>query len=115
MVSYATADIFREALRLELNFKGVDVTEEGLTRYSGYEIIENEDFPDDTILFCSMTGAMQTDAIQMGTSSSSDKNNLVVDRLSRWSREWMMLLRFAVDIFVVRPEEICFYTTETVA
>ena len=115
MVSHGTADLIREAQRLELNFKGVDVTEEGVMRYGGYDIIENPSFPDDTILFCSMSGDMKTDAYQLGTSLSSDFNNLVVDRVSNFGRHWGMLLTFALDIFVVRPEEICFYTTETVA
>ena len=113
MVSHGTADIITEAQRLELNFKGVDVTEAGIMRYAGYEIIQNPDFPDDSILFCSMTGDMKTDAIQLGTSLSVDFNNLHVDRISNFSREWGMLLTFALDVFVVRPEEICFYTTAT--
>lgn len=114
MVSHGTADLIREAQRLELNFKGVDVTEEGVMRYAGYDIIENPSFPDDTILFCSMTGDMKTDAIQLGTSMSSDFNNLEVQRVSNFGREWGMLLTFALDIFVVRPEEVCFYTIDTI-
>tara|TARA_R110000868_G_scaffold388347_1_gene657179 strand:+ start:306 stop:1289 length:984 start_codon:yes stop_codon:yes gene_type:complete len=115
MVSHGTADIIREAQRLELNFKGVDTTEEGIMRYAGYDIIENSSFPDDSIMFASMTGDMKTDAIQLGTSMSSDFNNLEVNRLSNFGREYGMLLTFAIDIFVVRPEEVCFYTTETIA
>lgn len=114
MVSHGTADLIREAQRLELNFKGVDVTEEGVLRYAGYDIIENPSFPDDTIIFASMTGDMKTDAIQLGTSMSSDFNNLEVNRLSNFGREWGMLLTFALDIFVVRPEEVCFYTIDTI-
>lgn len=115
MISHATADLLREAQRLELNFKGVDVTEEGVLRYAGYDLIENPSFPDDTILFCSMSGDLKTDAIQMGTSMSSDFNNLEVNRVSNFGREWGMLLTFALDIFLVRPEEVCFYTTEVIA
>lgn len=114
MVSHGTADLIREAQRLELNFKGVDVTEEGVMRYAGYDIIENPSFPDNTILFCSMSGDIKNDAIQMGTSMSSDFNNLEVNRLNNFNRIWGMLLTFALDIFVVRPEEVCFYTTEAV-
>jgi hypothetical protein len=111
MISHGTADLIREAQRLKLNFKGVDVTEAGVLRYAGYEMIENPSFPDNTILFCSMSGDIKTDAIQLGTSMSSDFNNLAVDRISNFSRQWGMLLTFALDIFVVRPEEVCFYTT----
>lgn len=114
MVSHGTADLIREAQRLELNFKGVDVTEEGIMRYAGIDIIENPSFPDNTILFCSMAGDMKTDAIQLGTSMSSDFNNLEVQRVSNFGREWGMLLTFALDIFVVRPEEVCFYTPTTI-
>ena len=114
MVSQGTLDLITEAQRLKLNFKGVDVTEEGIARYAGYDIIANPSFPDDTILLASMTGDMKTDAIQLGTSQSSDFNNLVVDRISPFGREWGMLLTFAIDIFVVRPEEVCFYTTATI-
>lgn len=111
MISHGTADLIRTAQRLKLNFKGVDVTEAGIMRYAGYDLIENPSFPDDTILFCSMSGDMKTDAIQLGTSMSSDFNNLEVNRISNFGRKWGMLLTFALDIFVVRPEEVCFYTT----
>lgn len=111
MVSHGTADLIRTAQRLKLNFKGVDVTEEGVMRYAGFDIIENPSFPDNTILFCSMSGDFKTDAIQLGTSMSSDFNNLEVQRTSNFGRTWGMLLTFALDIFVVRPEEVCFYTT----
>lgn len=114
MISPATADLITEAQRLELNFKGVDVTEAGVLRYAGYDMIENPSFPDDTILFCSMSGDMKTDAYQLGTSMSSDFNNLTVARINNFNRQYGMLLTFAIDIFVVRPEEMCFYTTETV-
>ena len=114
MVSHGTADLVREAQRLKLNFKGVDVTEEGVMRYAGYDLIENPSFPDNTLLFASMTGDMKTDAIQLGTSLSSDFNNLEVNRLSNFGRKWGMLLTFALDIFVVRPEEVCFYTPDTI-
>ena len=115
MVSHGTADLITEAQRLELNFKGVDVTEAGIKRYAGYDIIENPSFPDNTILFASMTGDMKSDSIQLGTSMSADFNNLAVDRISNFSRNWGMLLTFAIDIFVVRPEEICFYSDQAVA
>ena len=115
MVSHGTADLIKEAQRLELNFKGVDTIEEGVMRYAGYDIIENPSFPDNCILFASMTGDMKSDAIQLGTSMSSDYNNLEVNRLSNFGREYGMLLTFAIDIFVVRPEEVCFYTDATIA
>lgn len=115
MVSHGTADLLREAQRLELNFKGVDTTEEGVLRYAGYDIIENPSFPDNQILFCSMSGDMKSDAIQLGTSMSSDYNNLEVNRVSNFGREYGMLLTFAIDIFLVRPEEVCYYTDQTIA
>jgi hypothetical protein len=110
MVNFATADLIMEAQRLELNFKGVDVMDEGVMRYAGYEIIINPSFPNNTLLLCSMTGAFQTDAIQLGTSMSADFNNVEVQRTSNFGRTWGMLLTLALDIFVVRPEEVCFYT-----
>lgn len=114
MISNATSDLIMEAQRLELNFKGVDVTEAGVMRYAGYDLIVNPSFPDNTILFCSMSGDMKTDAYQLGTSMSADLTNLAVARLSPFSREWGMLLTYALDIFVVRPEEICFYSDQPV-
>jgi hypothetical protein len=113
MVSHGTADLIREAQR-NAQYKGVDFTEEGAMRYGGFDIIENPSFPADTIVLASMSGDLKTDAIQMGTSSSSDFNNLEVDRLSNFGREWGMLLTFALDIFVVRPEEVCFYTPTSI-
>jgi hypothetical protein len=113
MISNATADLITEAQRLELNFKGVDVTEAGVLRYAGYDLVQNPQFPDNTILFCSMGGDMKTDAIQLGTSLSSDFNNLAVDRISNFNRKFGMLVTFALDIFVVRPEEVCFYSDQS--
>lgn len=115
MVSHGTADLIKEAQRLKLNFKGVDVTEEGVMRYAGYEIIENPSFPDNDILFASMTGDFKTDAIQLGTSMSSDFNNLEVARVGNFGRHWGMCLTFALDIFLVRPEEVCYYTSFTIS
>ena len=112
MMSSAGIDLVREAQRLELNFKGVDVTEAGIMRYAGFDIIENRSWPDNDILFCSMSGDMKNDAIQMGTSMSSDFNNVTVDRLSNFSREYGMALSFALDIYLARPEEICYYTDQ---
>jgi hypothetical protein len=111
MMSHGTADLIKEAQRLKLNFKGVDVTEEGILRYAGYSMIENPSFPDNTLVLASMSGDFKTDAIQMGTSRSADFNNLEVQRTSPFGRVYGMLLTFALDIFVVRPEEVCFYTT----
>jgi hypothetical protein len=113
MVSHATGDIVRSAQR-SATFKGVDFSEEGVMRYAGFEIIENPSFPDGTILFASMTGDFKTDAIQLGTSLSSDYNNLEVARTSNFGRAWGMLLTFAIDLFVVRPEECSFYTQATI-
>ena len=110
MVSPGTADLINEAQRLTLNFKGVNITDEGAMRYAGFEIIENPSFPDDNILLASMSGDMKTDAIQLGTSLSADYNNLAVARISEFNRKWGMCLTFAIDIFLVRPEEVCFYT-----
>ena len=115
MVSHGTADLIKEAQRLELNFKGVDISQEGVMRYAGYDIIENPSFPDNQILFASMSGDMKSDAIQLGTSLSSDYNNLEVNRISNFGREYGMLLTFAIDIFLVRPEEVCYYTDQTIA
>ena len=114
MVSHKTADLLREAQR-NAQYKGVDFTESGVMRYGGFDVIEVSNFPNDTIIFASMTGDFKTDAFQMGTSMSSDFNNLEVNRLSNFGREWGMLLTFAIDIFVVRPEEVCFYTTATIS
>lgn len=114
MISHADADIIREAQRLELNFKGVDVTEEGVLRYAGYDLIENPAWPVGAVLFASMSGDIKTDAIQMGTSLSSDFNNVEVARLNNFNRQWGMLLTFAIDIFLVRPEEVCFYTQTSI-
>lgn len=115
MVSPRTLQIFREAQRLELAFKGVNVTEAGAAVYGGYELVVNDSFPDDTILFASMTGSMQTDAIQMGTSMSSDYNNTHTGRINEFSRQWGTSLTFALDIFLVRPEEVGFYTKDTIS
>lgn len=115
MVNYKTADILQDAQRTVLEFKGVETTEKGVLRYAGYEIIINPSLPNDTMIFASMTGDMKTDAIQLGTSMSEDFNNVDVQRINNFNRCWGMLLTFALDIFVARPEEVCFYTPETVA
>lgn len=113
MVNHATADLIREAQR-NAQFKGVDFDEEGKMRYGGFDIVENPSFPSNFILLASMTGDVKSDAIQLGTSMSSDFNNLEVNRLSNFGREWGMLLTFALDIFLVRPEEVCVYTDQVI-
>ena len=115
MIGSATMDLLGEAQRLELTNKGVNITEAGVMRYAGFEIIENSSFPENDIMFCSMSGDMNSDAIQLGTSSSEDRNNVQVERVSAFSRSYGMVLQFAIDIYLVRPEEIVYYTDQTVS
>jgi hypothetical protein len=114
MISNYAADVLKKAQRTKLDYKGVDVTEAGVLRYGGYDLIENPSFANSDIVFASMSGDMKTDAIQLGTSLSSDYNNLEVNRVGNFGRAWGMALTFALDIFVVRPEEVCFYTTKEI-
>jgi len=114
MISSKAGDLLKDAQRTKLNFKGVDIFDDGVMKYAGFEVVVNPSFPDNDILLCSMSGNMKTDAIQMGTSLSSDLNNLAVDRLNNFNRQYGMLLTFALDIFLVRPEECCYYTDFTI-
>ena len=113
MVAPSTADLVREAQRLNLNHKGVDVTEAGIMKYGGFEIIVNDDFADGDVVFASMGGDFKTDAFQMGTSSAADMNNLHVAPQGEFNRNWGMLVTFALDIYVARPEEVCIYSVGT--
>lgn len=115
MVSFATANLMMEAQRLNLNYKGVDVTEAGVLKYAGHDVIINTSFPNNTILFCSMSGNPLTDAIQMATSKSKDLNSLKVGSPHGMGRTVGMVLTFAIDIYVVRREEVCFYTSTTLS
>ena len=112
MVSQEIADIFG-ALQRDLTIhKGVSIDAEGVMKYGGYELVINNDFGASEIMLASMTGDLKTDAIQLGTSMSADFNNVIVDKIDNFSRNMGMLLTFALDIYVVRPEEVCFYTDQ---
>ena len=115
MVGSTTLDILKSAQRLSLTYKGTDITEDGVARHGGYDIIENTSMPDNTMILCSMGGDLNNDAIQMGTSKSSDMNKVTVDRLSPFSEEYGMLVSFSLEIAVVRPEEVCFYSDQAPA
>ena len=114
LVAQNVADLLGQIQRGSV-FKGVDLSAEGILKYGGYELVVNPSFKNDTIVLASMTGDYKTDAFQMGTSMSSDINNLEVQRVNNFSRVWGMLLTFAIDIYVVRPEEVCVYANESVA
>ena len=95
MVGSTTLDILKSAQRNNLTYKGVEITEDGIAKHAGYWVVENTSMPDNTMILCSMGGDLNNDAIQMGTSKSSDMNKVTVERLSAFAEEYGMLVSFS--------------------
>lgn len=113
LFSVQTANIWRKYL-LAPTFKGINYKDTGDSMYAGYEIVVNNGFPDDTILFCECTKDM-TGAFHIGMNSTGDDNNIQTER-TMWMNETFgikALMKFATQIKF--GNEIAAMTTLTAA
>ena len=105
--SYLTYDYYTEYQRNQ-SYKGIDVTEGGVLKYRGHEVVPVADFPENTYYIAMALPTMESN-IWMGVNSSDDQNNLEINRVSNTSDLWFVKGKMKVDVNYVFPDEIVYY------
>lgn len=108
--SYLTYDLYTEYQRNAATqpYKGIDVTEAGVLKYRGHEIVPVADFPENTYYIGKALPTMESN-FWMGVNSTSDENNLQIERLQANSDMWFIKGKMKVDVNYVFPDEIVYY------
>lgn len=108
--SYLTYDLYTEYQRnvgTQPN-KGIDVTQEGVRKFRGKELVPIADFPNDTFYIAKALPTMESN-LWLGVNSKDDQNNLQIDKVSAASDKWFVKGKMKVDVNYVFPEEIVYY------
>lgn len=105
--SYLTYDYYTEYQR-DQNYKGIDVTETGVRKFRGHEVVPVADFPENTYYIAKALPTMESN-LWMGVNSTSDENNLQIDKVSNASDLWFVKGKMKVDVNYVFPDEIVYY------
>jgi hypothetical protein len=105
--SYLTYDYYTEYQRNQ-TYKGIDVTETGVLKFRGHEVVPIADFPEDTFYIAKALPTMESN-LWMGVNSTDDQNNLQIDKVANNSDLWFVKGKMKVDVNYVFPEEIVYY------
>jgi len=113
LMSPNTKNIWRQFL-LSPTFKGIDYPNTGQTVYAGYEIIELNGFPDDTILFLEATKDFKG-ALHIGMNSKSDENAILMERTRPMDETYFIKALMKFNTQIKFANEIACVTTLTSA
>lgn len=105
--SYLTYDYYTEYQRNQ-TYKGIDVTETGVLKYRGHEVVPVADFPENTFYIAKALPTMESN-LWMGVNSTDDQNNLQIDKVANNSDFWFVKGKMKVDVNYVFPDEIVYY------
>lgn len=108
--SYLTYDLYTEYQRNvgTQPYKGIDVTEAGVLKFRGKEVVPVADFPEDTFYIAKALPTMESN-LWLGVNSTDDQNNLQIDRVAANSDNWFVKGKMKVDVNYVFPDEIVYY------
>ncbi len=106
--SYHTFDLYTEYQRTTQTYKGIDVTEIGVRKFRGHNLVPVADFPDDTFFFAKGMPSMDSNLV-MGVNSSSDQNNIKIGPVNATSDLWFVKAKIKVDVNYIFPQEIVYY------
>jgi hypothetical protein len=95
-VSYKTFDLYRQFQQTTQTYKGVDVTQEGVMRFNGREIVPIPDFPDDTYIIAKGMASPESN-LWVGMNSMSDEG-LKLAPLQANSELWFIKMLMKVDV-----------------
>ncbi len=105
--SYLTYDYYTEYQR-DQTYKGNDVTQGGVRRFRGLEVVPVANFPENTFYIAKGLPTMESN-LWMGVNSSSDENNLKISPLQNNSDMWFVKGKMKIDVNYVFPTEIVYY------
>ena len=114
-MSYKTYQIFSQALRTGLTFKGTAIDLGAKPSYGGYDIIEINGMPDDTIVFCKMDSTPGIGAnLYAGMNSWADWT-VKSGPVSNTGERFFILAKFKWGVQYGWSNETFLYTTLTKA
>jgi hypothetical protein len=109
---YDTQRIYEDALTTVSTFKNNDLTEKGINRYKGYDLVACAGVPTDTFLFSIANPETLYNNLYVGTNSAED-NTLKFGQVYNMSELWAIKGLFKVDAQVQFTDQTVLYTTLT--
>jgi len=108
--SYLTYDLYTEYQRNVVTqpYKGIDITEAGVLKFRGHEIVRVADFPENTFYIAKALPTMESN-LWLGVNSSDDQNNLKIGQVAANSDFWFVKGKMKIDVNYVTPAEITYY------
>lgn len=108
--SYHTFDLYTEYQRNvgTQPYKGIDVTDMGVRRFRGHEVVPVADFPDNTYFITKGLTSMDSNLV-MGVNSISDENNLKIGPKNATSDLWFVKGKLKVDVNYIFPTQVVYY------
>ena len=104
--SYATFDLYVQSQINQTN-KGVDITQEGIARFKGRQVVKIADFPDDTYLIAK-GNATPGSNLWLGMNSVEDAS-LILKPLQANSEKWFIKMLMKVDVQFGWGSETVYY------
>jgi len=108
LVSYATKEIYENALQALNSFIGTRVEDSAQMKYSGKDIVPLAGMPDDTIIACVCTPGMDSN-LWIGMNSLGDDTKIELKQLQANSELWFIKMLFKLDVQIGWPSECVLY------
>jgi len=109
--NYGTQKIWEQAQQ-SLAFKSVDMTENGINKYSGYDVVPLAGMPPNTII-ATISRPDTTGHFWLGLNSATDESNVKVGLLRPEGELWFLKILMKADTQTGWGTEIIIYTTIT--
>lgn len=108
MVAYSTQLAYEQALR-EDTFKNENTTDAGVNKYSNYDVVPLAGLPDNTFFVCIAKPDMDSN-LWLGLNSTTDENNLQLQRLQNNSELFFIKGLFKMDTQIGFGDQLVMHT-----
>jgi hypothetical protein len=105
-VNYKTYDFYMDS-QINQTYKGVDVTNNGVGRYKGLEVVKIADFPDDVIFGAKSTAGMDSN-LWVGMNSTQDAS-IQLGKLTNYGEMYFLKMLMKVDVQIGWCSEVVLY------
>jgi hypothetical protein len=105
-VSYATYDLYADS-QIAQQFKGIDITQDGLRKFKGRTVVPIADFPDNTYVIAKGLATPESN-LWVGMNSTDDAK-LELRQLQANSELWFIKMLMKVDVQYGWFEEAVLY------
>lgn len=104
--SYATYDLYDQS-QIAQTYKGKDITQEGVPKFKGKNVVRIADFPDNVYVIAK--GLPSTDSNLWVGMNSVDDEGLKLSPLQNNSKIWFVLMNMKVDVQIGWTSELVYY------